>query len=174
MKSKIINGEEYRLVTVRGRSKWISKHGDAYNPIRYNQKATIHINSDGYPCFGGGVPVHLYVANGWVDGKFEGTEVDHIDCDRMNYDSDNLRWVTHEENVQHSVDMGHYDQGQARGENNPRAVFTQNDVDVIRKFYAIGYTTMEIIKMFYPNFSYDERRKVWSRFNRIKTNETWN
>ena len=65
---KNINGKDYKLISVKGRSKWIASDGSAYNPYRFNQPATIHINPDGYPCFGGGVPVHLYVAKGWVDG----------------------------------------------------------------------------------------------------------
>lgn len=117
IKSEIIDGKEYREVTVRGRTKLISRDGSAINPTHRNQKATIHYNSDGYPCFGGGVPVHLYVARAWVDGYFEGAEVNHKDYDRSNYHADNLEWVTHIDNVRYSSDVGHYKN--KIGESNP-------------------------------------------------------
>lgn len=36
MNKEIINGIEYREVTLRGRTKLISRKGDAINPIRRN------------------------------------------------------------------------------------------------------------------------------------------
>lgn len=52
--------------------------------------------------------MHLYVAYGWVDGYFDGAEVNHIDYDRDNYNADNLEWVDHNTNIKHSVRGGHY------------------------------------------------------------------
>jgi hypothetical protein len=55
MEDKIfIDGEEYRYVELRHRGKYIGKDGKAVNPYHKKQKCTIHYNSDGYPCFGGG------------------------------------------------------------------------------------------------------------------------
>lgn len=116
-KSEIINGKEYREVEIRGRTKFIAKDGSAINPYKRNQKVSIHYNQDGYPCFGGGIPVHMYVAHGWVDGHFDGAEVNHIDYDRTNYNADNLEWTTHKDNVLHSAKIGHY-RGKD-GEKNP-------------------------------------------------------
>lgn len=117
MYSEIINGVEYRLVTIYGRSKLISESGDAYNFVRRNQKCTTYLNKDGYPCFGGGIPVHQYVALGWVDGYFDGAEVNHIDFDRTNYCASNLEWVTHIDNVHYSSDADRY--AVKYGEDNP-------------------------------------------------------
>lgn len=117
MYSEIINGVEYRLVTIRGRSKLISSSGDAINPIRKNQKCITHLNNDGYPCFGGGIPVHRYVAIGWIDGYFEGAEINHKDYNRMNYNADNLEWVTHIDNIHYSSDADRY--AKQFGESNP-------------------------------------------------------
>jgi hypothetical protein len=170
----IINGDVYRLVTVRGRSKWVSKDGRAYNVIKFNQKASTHINRDGYPCFGGGVPVHLYVAYGWVDGYFEGAEVDHIDYDRTNYNSDNLRWVTHTENILHSsVDENRY-LGKHCGGDNGRATLSNDEVKTAKELFQNGLSTMEVVRRSHPDYSYQERKSVWNRYNRIKNNETWN
>lgn len=95
MYSEIIDEKKYRLVELRKRPKLIARDGSAINLQRRIQKATYHINPDGYPCYGGGVPVHLYVAHGWVEGYFEGAEVNHKDFNRMNFHADNLEWVTH-------------------------------------------------------------------------------
>ena len=79
--------------------------------------ASIYYNLDGYPCFGGGIPVHLYVATGWVDGYFDGAEVNHKDYDRTNFCADNLEWVTHLDNIHHSSSVGRY--SGRTGEKNP-------------------------------------------------------
>lgn len=116
-KIEIIDGIEYKRVTIAGRQKLIAKDGKALNPIRRGQKCTTHLSKDGYPCFGGGIPVHLYVAYGWVDGYFEGAEVNHKDFDRTNYNADNLEWVTHVDNVHYSSDANRY--AKQYGESNP-------------------------------------------------------
>ena len=173
MDSMIVNGKEYRLIYIRGRGKWISRDGDAFNPTRINQKATVHLNPDGYPCFGGGIPVHLYVATAWVKGWFDGAEVDHIDYDRKNYSADNLRWVTHRDNISHSSkDENHY-KGALSGDANGRAVLTTDDIVKIKEMYKSGMSTMEIIKTLRPGLSFLQRKRVWNRYNRVKTGETW-
>lgn len=164
----------YKYVEVRGRGKFIDKHGNAYNPIRKNQKATIHINPDGYPCFGGGVPVHLYVAHAWVPGYFPGAEVDHIDSDRTNYDSSNLRWVSHKDNVEHATQVGNMSK---YGEKNSRSVETYDTVCKIRYLFEDGYSVADIIKMLRPdinrNVDLNEYKRVHKRYSRMVKNETW-
>lgn len=168
-----INNTIYKFVTVRGRSKFVSKEGDLINPFKPNQKAGIHLNTDGYPCTGGGIPVHLYVANAWVEGKFDGAEVNHIDMDRTNYNANNLEWVTHKQNVLHSATLSnHYSEGN-KGTNNGRSIFTNDDVNKIKDLFNQGLTTMEVVKIFYPTYSYDQRKREWSRFDSIKKGKTW-
>ena len=172
--SEIINGKEYRYVSIRGRGKLIASDGDAINPIKRSQKATVHINPDGYPCFGGGVPVHLYVAYGWVDGWFEGAEVDHINYDRMDYNYKNLRWVTHSSNVDHSHgDENHY-VGKHCGDKNGRAVLDESTVQKAKELFDKGMRTSDVIKACEPRLNAKDRKSVWNRYNRIKTGETWN
>ena len=170
---KILNEKEYKLVTVRGRSKFIARDGSAINPFKPNQPATIHLNPDGYPCFGGGVPVHLYVAHAWVPGWFPGAEVDHIDYDRTNYDWSNLRWVTHTDNIKHShVDSNHY-LGNKAGSKNGRAMLTEAEVALAKSLFSRGVSTVDVIKTIMPHLDSKGRRHVWNRFNRIKTGQTW-
>lgn len=173
MEEKIINGKKYRLITLRGRSKWISADGDAYNPNRMKQRATIHMNRDGYPCFGGGIPVHLYVAYAWVDGWFDGAEVDHINYDRTDYSKDNLRWVTHAENVRHSVMDENHHIGTRAGVKNGRATFSEEEIDKIKNMFDKGMRVMDVIKELHPEVDLATRRRLWSKYNRIKNKETW-
>lgn len=173
MEEIIVGDKCYRLVTLRGRTKWISRDGDAINPIKMRQRATIHMNRDGYPCFGGGVPVHLYVAHAWVDGWFDGAEVDHIDYDRKNYSASNLRWVSHLENVEHSSsNTDHYRRSKV-GELNGRSAFTKEEVDAIRELFDKGMTTMGVISKLHPDYNYSQRKSVWNRYNRVKNGDTW-
>lgn len=175
MYKEIINGKEYRLVTVRGRSKLISRDGDAINPIRRKQKATVHINADGYPCFGGGVPVHMYVAHAWVDGYFDGAEVNHKDFNRFNNSADNLEWVTHSENVKHSVKNNSkvWNAGKS-GIHNGRATFNEEEVLRIRKMYDDGMTVADIVRAFYPEMKHvSDYKNIHSTFSAICKRKTW-
>lgn len=64
--------------------------------------------------------VHTLVATAFVDGWFDGAEVNHKDFDRTNNFSENLEWVAHSKNVRHTIDAGrHVCQTDICGENNP-------------------------------------------------------
>jgi hypothetical protein len=173
VEEKIINGKVYRLVTLRNRAKWIAKDGDAINPYR-NQKVTIHYNRDGYPCFGGGVPVHLYVAHAWVEGYEDGLEVNHKDFNRKNFNAENLEWVTHAENIEYTQNYNYNTVCKSRaGQHNGRAIFSEQDIKKIRLLYAQGFTIMEIIKIYFPDKNFQERKKVWSRFSYAIKGKSW-
>jgi len=49
------------------------------------------------------VAVHILVAKAWVDGWFEGAEVNHKDKNRTNSHASNLEWVTRSENMEHAI-----------------------------------------------------------------------
>lgn len=170
----IINDIEYKEVTIRNRTKLISKNGDALNPIHRNQKCTIHYNPDGYPCFGGGVPVHLYVAYGWVDGWFEGAEVNHIDYDRNNYNYKNLEWIEHKDNINwSSKNTDHYSLSKI-GENNGRSKFTSDDVLRIRNLYDSGMSIADILKLDHPELIHQKDYKsLHSTYSNICKRRTW-
>ena len=125
----VVDGKEYKFVVLRGRGKYVARDGSAINPYKKKQKCTIHYNQDGYPCFGGGVPVHLYVAHAWVNGYFDGAEVNHKDFNRENYNADNLEWVTHKENINYTVRYNCDKVRQSKtGKNNGRAKFTNDEI----------------------------------------------
>lgn len=174
MKEEIINGKIYREVTLRGRTKLIAADGSAINPHKRNQKATYHINQDGYPCYGGGVPVHLYVAYAWVDGWFEGAEVNHKDFNRMNCNASNLEWVTHEENVRYSRDNNPIWNYSKQGVNNGRATFTEDQVLQIRKLYDNGMSIADIMRIDHPELIHSKDYKsLHSTYLNICQRKTW-
>ena len=169
-----IDGKVYRSVTLRGRTKLIASDGSAINPYRRNQKVTYHINSDGYPCYGGGVPIHLYVAHGWVDGWFDGAEVNHKDFNRMNYDANNLEWITHGDNVRYSRDNNPSWCECRKGSKNPRANFIEEEVIEIRKLYDNGMSVADILRIDYPELIHSkDYRSLHSTYWNICKRKTW-
>lgn len=50
--------------------------------------------------------VHVLVAETFLNGDFEGYEVNHEDGDKTNNHLENLSWVTHSENIRHAYDNG--------------------------------------------------------------------
>lgn len=171
----LINNKEYKYIKLRGRGKFIAKDGSAINPIRKNQKVTIHINSDGYPCFGGGVPVHMYVAYGWVEGYFEGAEINHKDFDRLNYNADNLEWVTHKENIEYTLKHNYDIFCESRqGVKNGRATFNEKEVLEIRRLYNEGLSIADIVRKFHPELkTVKQYKNIHSTFSNIVKRKTW-
>ena len=173
MEKQIINGKEYRLVTINNRSKWIAADGDAINPYRPWIPATTHLNSDGYVCFGGGIPVHLYVAYGWLDGYQDGYEVNHKDYNRQNPSLDNLEWKTHKDNVNYSSEVGRY--SDKCGEKNPNYHNTtlrermKNDEELKKKYIRYGLDNGRATKI----YVYDKDMSLVKEFDLIKECAEW-
>lgn len=55
------------------------------------------------------IGVHVLVAKAFVDGWFEGAEVNHKDLDKTNNYANNLEWVTHRDNQKHQYRLHHLD-----------------------------------------------------------------
>lgn len=53
--------------------------------------------------------VHRLVASAFVPNPNGLSEVNHIDGDKLNNSADNLEWVTHSQNMRHSIGSGLYD-----------------------------------------------------------------
>ena len=76
---------------------------------------TPYKNDDGYLCinlYNKGkrkeYKIHRLVAINFVEGWFEGAEVDHIDTDRQNNAWTNLKWVTHKDNCNNETTKENY------------------------------------------------------------------
>lgn len=175
MESIIVDGKEYRKVTIRKRTKYIAKDGSAINPVRRRQKAKYFLNEDGYPCYGGSVPIHLYVAHAWVDGYFEGAEVNHKDFNKMNNHADNLEWITHSENVKYSVkENSEVWKKSKQGIRNGRATFTEDQVRSIRMLYDAGISVADILRIDHPELKTQEQyHNLHSTYLNICKRRTW-
>lgn len=66
------------------------------------------------------ISVHRLVALHFISNPFGYKEVNHIDTNRQNNRIDNLEWCTHQHNVAHSANLGHY-QGNSSGSKNGKA-----------------------------------------------------
>lgn len=84
------------------------------------------------------ITVHTLVARAYLGPKPPGTEVNHVDGDRLNNGSDNLEYVTRSANVRHAFGLGLY---RRDGAHNPRARLTPAQVLEIRQLWAAGDLT---------------------------------
>lgn len=90
----------------------VSTQGNIYSS-RYNRYRKLRQDRHGYVFVAlnkeGGQHfflVHRLVAGAFIPNPDGKTEVNHIDGDKKNNRIENLEWVTHDENVQHSFEIG--------------------------------------------------------------------
>lgn len=74
--------------------------------------------------------VHRLVALAFVLNPDSKPCVNHKDGNKHNNAADNLEWVTYSENTQHAIDTGLM---KMRGEDNPNAIFTEQQVREMRQ-----------------------------------------
>ena len=88
---------------------------------RYPKILKQHINQDGYYMVkfrdNKNHSVHRIVAEAFIRKIDAGFEVDHIDGNRTNNHYKNLRVVTHQQNIQHTIELGNRLVGNTRGKN---------------------------------------------------------
>ena len=85
----------------------VSNTGLIRNKHGLIRKTTVGKNGYERVGFHGGqetVFVHRLVARAFCEGHADSLEVNHKDGDKLNNTADNLEWVTHSQNVQHSFD----------------------------------------------------------------------
>lgn len=108
--------------------------------------------------------VHRLVCEAFSGPCPDGLECAHLDGDPANNAASNLRWVTHKENIAHSIHQGTFSGHRAmaigqkrarchRGVNNPRALFTNEQVTAIRAARQAGDSYRAIGRMFNCNAS---------------------
>lgn len=88
-------------------------------------------------------PVHRLVAKLFIPNPEDKLEVNHRDGCKLNNFVGNLEWVTREQNIQHSFNIGIAPQGQDR----PEAKLTNEQVLYVRN-NPQHLNTMELAKMF--------------------------
>ena len=106
------NGDCY---TQNGKLEWVHREW-RYNSDGYAVVSACGLTPDGTKTFRS-LHVHVLVAREFVDGWFEGAEVNHKDFNRSNPAWWNLEWLSHKDNIAYSHKAGNY-KGRF-GEDNP-------------------------------------------------------
>ena len=106
------NGDCY---TQNGKFEWVHREW-RYNSDGYAVVSACGLTPDGTKTFRS-LHVHVLVAREFVDGWFEGAEVNHKDFNRANPAWWNLEWLSHKDNIAYSHKSGNY-KGRF-GEDNP-------------------------------------------------------
>ena len=119
------NGDCY---TQNGKFEWVHREW-RYNSDGYAVVSACGLKPDGNK-ISRSLHVHVLVAREFVDGWFEGAEVNHKDFNRANPAWWNLEWLSHKDNVAYSNKAGKYN-GRF-GEDNPNY-----GNDTLHKHYAI-------------------------------------
>ncbi len=128
----------------------ISRTGIVTN--RYNKELKPSTNPNGYYQLGlckNGVSytvnIHRLLAEAYIPNPENKPEVNHIDKDRKNNSINNLEWVTHAENLQHSAKLD------------------KSKVQAIRNACAAGYKQKDIAKDF--NISTSHVSNIYNKRN---------
>lgn len=126
----VVGYERYYEISNLGRVKSLSREIIKSNGVRQRRSEYIKKitqDADGYQTVGLCVnglnkkeKVHTLVARAFVNGWFDGAEVNHKDFDRSNNNASNLEWVSHKDNVDHTIKAGrHISSSDISGKNNP-------------------------------------------------------
>ena len=87
--------------------------------------------------------VHRLVLESFVGLRPAGLECNHKDGNPSNNCLDNLEWVTADRNKEHQREIGHTTEGTKNG----NAIYTTEDVLLIRNLYAQGYSVAALTSM---------------------------
>lgn len=161
--------EDFKIANYYGLDYKIYPDGTIVGPKRGKIKQ--RENADGYMevTLGtmsnrhAGVRVHRIVAEQFIPNPLNLPEVNHKDYNRKNNHVENLEWISHINNVRHSVKVGHYDN--QKGESNGRSRVTMEDVKNIRQQYNDGARVSDLAKKYEIG---------WSTVYNIVTYKTWN
>ena len=92
------------------------------------------------------IGLHRLVAQAFIPNPDNKPEVNHIDGIKINNSVDNLEWVTREENIQHSWNIGL--RTALRGEDSPTAKITEETAKFICMCLVAGMHPLEIEKTY--------------------------
>ena len=113
------------------------------------------------------VRVHRLVGKLFIDNSDNLPEIDHLDNNRQNPNASNLRWVTHQENIKHTLLSGNHicQTKNHNGENNNNSKLTSQQVLEIRNLYKIGVKRSKIAKIYTMS---------WTMIDDIVKYNNWN
>lgn len=136
------------LLSKKGKEMSVFDNGKGYLIVQLRYKGKPKVKA-----------IHRLVAEAWIPNPDNLSDVDHIDGDRLNNHIDNLRWVTHGENLAHSFFL---ENRTAKGEYNGRCKASELEVKVICSLLDIGYSSAEIRDL---GFNYNLVRSIKSGKN---------
>ena len=112
---------------------------------------------------------HRLLAEAFIPNPDNLPEVDHKDADRSNNSLDNLRWITHGGNIEHSFNM---ENRNATGENNANCCTEETIVKQICELLSKGLSSAGVRNM---GFDYSLVRTIKARKNwkHISRNYVW-
>lgn len=94
------------LVSNRGRILSLNSGAEMAQYVQKNGYATVKLRAHNVKMT---FLVHRLVASAFVPNPNGLAEVNHIDGDKLNNSAENLEWVTHSQNMKHSIEVGLYD-----------------------------------------------------------------
>lgn len=150
----------------------VTKDGKVFN--KFDKEMKPNLNGKGYLIVGlttgfkerkKTIAVHRLVALVYIPNPLNFSDVDHIDGNRSNNNIENLRWVTHGENIKHSYELC---LRSATGENNARSLFSNQEVHDICYLLSIGKKPPCLRDM---GYKYDligtiKRRQNWTSISK--------
>ncbi|KRC97688.1 MULTISPECIES: NUMOD4 domain-containing protein [Pseudomonas] len=97
--------------------------------------------------------VHRLVACAFVEGGFDGAQVNHIDGDKSNNAAENLEWCTGSENCLHSYGIGLRPRGAIKhlarsGERNSQSKLSDLQTEELRAMLSAGASGVEVARSF--------------------------
>lgn len=160
--------EEWRLSPTTGNVYEVSSFGRVRHAARKYVRIC-HLTHKGYPSLRFGprgqmrsVVVHALVAEAFIGPRPEGLHINHIDGNKENNRPENLEYVTPGDNARHAFRLGL--KKPLRGEANPKAKITADDVRAIRQARAEGVTLVALAERYgltHNAISHIELRKNW-------------
>lgn len=134
--------KEWKWININGLDYMVSNYGDVKG-TRLNRLLKTRLDDDGYVCVTLGSDkigrtryrVHRLVAKLFVDNEKGLAEVNHIDFNRQNNYYENLEWVSHLDNIMHTVKNNRHvaANGRFKGKNNPNY-----GNDALKKKYSLN------------------------------------
>lgn len=104
--------EQYYKVSDTGkvRSKEYEEYVNGKHVHRYPKELKQHLNSDGYPTVklrdNKQHTVHMLVASSFLEKPNPNFEVDHKNGNRLDCNLSNLRYISHADNIRHTIELG--------------------------------------------------------------------
>lgn len=182
--------ENFKQIKFNGESSpyLISSFGRVFS-INYKHKIRnitqlkTTIDKDGYELLvinyngkSNGFHIHRMVAKYFIKNKNKSkyTQVNHIDCDKLNNRSYNLEWTTPKENIEHAWKNN---LSKSKGEGNGRNVYSEKSIKKVckmiennRSFNDINEKTGVSIAM----ISLIYRKKNWTHISDLYDFESYN